>query len=261
MKHRRVLILSLLVVALVGGCGWWAWQAKRQYALDRELIAALVKNDSNQAAALVHAGADPNTRYAPSLSPAFKLLVNQLLRRSFVPAHPTPTAFMIVCGVPFYDPADARVTYTYREDLPLARAMLEHGADCNAEGGYNRSALTWAVITPNPRTAQLLLEHGANVNAQDYDGYVPLMWAVMRNNTNMTRLLLTHSANLHTQDAQGETALELAVVSQDAKIVIPELLAHGADPNHADRYGTTPIMLAHQLHYLEIEALLRKDAK
>src|SRR5689334_4539956 len=82
--HRRpaALLTLILLAGVVLACGLWLRAERRQYALNRQLIAALVKGDSKQALALVNAGADPNTRVKPSPMPTLLQSVKLLLYRS-----------------------------------------------------------------------------------------------------------------------------------------------------------------------------------
>ena len=147
----------------MGGCGLWVWQANRQYELNRQLIAALVNNDTKKALLLVNAGADPNTNFASPPPPTLKLLFNQLLHRSTIPVDDSATAFLIACG----DTEPAYGDYLYNrynapEYVPLIETLLAHGADTNRSDWFNLSALHNAVYCHYPHVAQLLLEHGAN---------------------------------------------------------------------------------------------------
>lgn len=248
-----------LIFAAVGACGLWVWQAKRQYALNRQLIAALVHNDSKQALTLVNMGADPNTRYAPPPSPTLKLLLNQLLlHRSSVPADDSSTAFMFVCSAAWYGAGNhIRISFNSPEDIPLVRAMLIHGADCKATASQqNWSALHCAVWKGRPQTVQLLLEHGANINQQDILGMTPLMQSVMPNRGDMTRLLLDHGASVSIETRSGDSALHMAVWYEIDKSIIRQLLAHGANPNLADKKGETPLLLAQKQSHSDIVKLL-----
>jgi hypothetical protein len=75
-------MLLLLLAALIGGTGLWLRAQQRQYALNRALIAALVKGDTRLALTLVNEGADPNTPYNPTPVPSLLELVKQLFHRS-----------------------------------------------------------------------------------------------------------------------------------------------------------------------------------
>ena len=297
MKRRRLLSLSVLVVALlVGGCGLWVWQAKRQYALNRQLINALIQRDTRQALALVKRGADPNTRKDAPSPPTLPQLFLKLLHRSRPTANNSPTAFHIACGDDDFMPALENNSDVPRpDDVPLVQAMLLHGADMQATSGPHWSAVFVAVMYEHPNTAKVLLAHGANINAQDSEGGTPLMLAVQGGDSGTTRLLLARGANVNVQDRYGNAPLGWAVScldadtihlllehganvaqadkwgttalhvaarrSQDAR-VIGMLLAHGANPNVPDARGRTPLMVAQQMHRpLGIIAALRQDAK
>src|ERR1700683_3258649 len=103
MNKRRfrysVLLTGFISLLLVGGYGQWLLQSQRhQYALDRQLIAALLKSDSQQALILVNSGANPNTRRVPLPPPSLGQLWNYLLHRSALPTNDSATAFVIACG-------------------------------------------------------------------------------------------------------------------------------------------------------------------
>ena len=59
--QRLVAVLSTIGLLAIGVAVLGLQARQRQYALDRRLIAALVKNDAEQGLDLVNAGADPNT--------------------------------------------------------------------------------------------------------------------------------------------------------------------------------------------------------
>ena len=103
---------------------------QRQYARNRQLIAALIANDTVQALALVNAEADPNTRYDPPPTPTFSRLLNRLLHPAPDPANATLTAFMLACGRRYqYREYSEQEMQNHPEALPLVQVMLAHGAD------------------------------------------------------------------------------------------------------------------------------------
>ncbi len=259
MKARRSLLLLLtLVLAVVGARGLWVWKAKRQYALNRQLIAALKNNDAKQALALVNRGADPNTRYNPPPAPTLTQLFNHLLHRSLVPANDSPTAFLMACGANWnVSSKDIKYGDDSPRNVSLIRAMLTHGGDSNTTDFQHWSALSIVVWSNNRYIAQLLLEHGANVNAQNLDGMTPLMFAVSSLDVGMIRLLLDHGANISIGDRWGATALHYAVAEDNAMNIARLLLAYKANPNQPDKHGLTPLNYAQQHHRLDIVALLR----
>lgn len=259
MKARRSPLFFLILV-LVGVGAIWVWKAHQQEALDRQLIAALVNNDSQQAITLLNAGADPNARFYPTPTPPLKTLYRRLLRHSSVFVNHSPTALMYACGAGAYLQTSGRFDHYHGEDLPLIDAMLAHGAKVNFGDSLHESAFYYAATEYRPHIAQLLLEHGANVNQKDSLGATPLMRVAYSNDTVMARLLLEHGANICLEDKQEQTALYYAVFapSNAANMdVVRLLLAHGADPTPPNKFGATPLHLAQQRNRPDLVELLR----
>ncbi len=198
---RSILLACGLLLVLVNMPGLLLWKAKRQYALNRQLIAALERYDNKQALSLVNAGADSNTRYNASPAPSLPQLARQLLHRSPPLVDDSSTAFLFVCGAHWhFSDRFIIVREKKSEEGLLVRTMLANGGDCNARDSQDVSALHWAIWRDYSETVQLLLEYGANVNDQDREGKTPLMLAVEVRDTGMTRLLLEHGANVSMAD-------------------------------------------------------------
>ena len=173
MKRRRTLLFAITVVlALCAACGLWLHREREQYVLNRQLIAALERGDTETALALINEGADPNTRYAPFPPPTLELLWKQLIHHEPVPANDTPTALMFTCGMRYFLTYEKGVPPTaLPENLPLLRAMLLHKANIHLGatdtelvfGSENSTALHIAANSGRLHTVELLLQYGANV--------------------------------------------------------------------------------------------------
>ena len=264
MKARRSLLLALTpVLVIVGASGVWVWKANRQYTLNRQLIAALVHNDSRQALALVNAGADPNTRCHPPPAPTFKRLLDQLLHRSPAPADDSPTSFLLACGggLQWTDDAGIPALADDAGCCQLAETMLAHGADLNAPQSNDDTPIRAAVNRNRLCLIELLLAHGANVDTQGTNGSTSLMVAAAANAEAMTRLLLTRHADMNIQNHDGNTALHFAVWNGKNKRLVQELMARGANPNLRNVNAETPLSLAREQKRPDFVALLRKDGK
>lgn len=267
-KHRfqrAILLTGFIGLLFVGGYGFWLFQAQgHQYALNRQLIAALVKRDTSQALLLVNAGADPNTSYDPPPAPSLKHLWNHLLHHSALPApeNNTPRGFQIACGRPWPDP-DSLPHSTFPEAPRLVEAMLAHHANISAKDSEGRTALRWAVVSDHRQTVRVLVEHGANANAVESGGWTPLMAACYAGSPDSVRLLLEHGGDMDAQDNNGSSALHWAVLCEDSpkknKVteIVRQLLAYGAKPTVRDLYGDSAITLA-QKHHPDIVTLLKQ---
>lgn len=93
---------------------------------------------------------------------------------------------------------------------------------------------------------------GANVNFQNHVGMTPLMNSLypgsysQNNEIGVMEILLNHGAKIDTENEIGRTVLQLAsqkVHSKNSDIV-EFLIQHGANVNHQDCDGTTPLMTA-----------------
>jgi ankyrin repeat protein len=94
------------------------------------------------------------------------------------------------------------------------------------------------------------LKKGADPNARAYYGKTVLMAACdlfasdPAEQARRVKRLLDAGARVNDRATNGQSALMLAVQHTEAVPTIRALLRSGADPNAADRYGTTPLMYA-----------------
>ena len=164
--------------------------------------------------------------------------------------------------------------------------LLDGGADVNARAydEQGRFPLHLAAAQDDPMLVAMLLDAGADLDARDADGYTSLHWAAPNTgNVGVINALLDRGADpvaesndgrmpLHSalryraepgyvsailQAGAGETLtpLQLSVLQKDTPGV-NRLLANGADPNKADRYGWAPVHFAVPLAGLEIVSSL-----
>jgi len=246
---RAALFTGLVGLLIVGGIGLSVWRARRQEALNRHLIAVLLKGDVmrwqkvpydyQEALSLVNAGADPNTPLKPLPAPSLRQLWNYLVHHSPLPVNHSPTAFLMVCGTWWTENEDTgslhrRLSFEWnihmlvdgRKPLPLIEAMLEHGANPELKDEHGWTPLINAVSRNDLKTVEVLLNHGADPNAKDEEGGSPLYWAMP-----------PHVASLDVGDIKGTSG------------VVRSLLTHGADPN-LPTYGGTLLQFAAKRPYL-----------
>ena len=140
-----------------------------------------------------------------------------------------------------------------RQDArPVAKLLIERGADVNAKRGYGETALFYAARWNAPEVARLLIERGADPNAEhldasglwfSFDGLTPLHWAAKANSRDVAELLIDHGADIQAKEPVGWTTLHLAA-DVNAIEVAELLITRGADLNAKDSDGATPLMHA-----------------
>ena len=148
--------------------------------------------------------------------------------------------------------------------LESIQALIDGGANVNAENDQNRSAIL--ILTSrryaSPEILSALIEAGANPNAMDSSLTTPLMEACKQNNTAMVETLLNAGARVDLRDRNSRTPI-LHAAANGAPLEIYELLKKaGADINGTTRQGASPLMVALESNTgtEAFEALLRAGA-
>lgn len=135
-----------------------------------------------------------------------------------------------------------------RGELGIVRLLLERGANINATGCWQQTALHWAAEGGHEEMVAFLLSQGAQTSGSNDFGLTPLLWACLRGHLGVLRLLLQHNGGqgLEERDVRGLTGLQLAVRSGEPDVVRFLLLA-GADPSVRDNQGRTPRAVAEMM--------------
>lgn len=116
-----------------------------------------------------------------------------------------------------------------RKDHRAVMGSLKKGVSPNTTKSHGQTVLMIAAGNEDPETVQLLLRAGARVNRRDVKGRTALNYA--------SRYGLG-DYDLNDFVSQGDISSQYPIV----KVVRILLEAH-ADPNKADKEGTTPLML------------------
>ena len=140
----------------------------------------------------------------------------------------------------------------YGKHPQVAELLHEHGADLPIRASLRKewTLLHSATVHGLVDIARWLLNHGADVDAQDHNGCTLLLLAAWKTNLEMVQMLLEHHADIHAQNARGEVALHLAACDRNWLYgphyqlnlnILALLLDHGADVNTKDNEGSTPL--------------------
>ena len=113
----------------------------------------------------------------------------------------------------------------------------------------------------NVLAIQLLVDEGVDVNHGDVDGFTALMCAAGAGHADIVRLLITKGSEVDRVDVCLRTALSWALTKKDDVATVNALLELGANPNHIDGTGMTPLMRAALLKFpRSFAALLERGA-
>ncbi|KAF9061831.1 ankyrin repeat-containing domain protein [Rhodocollybia butyracea] len=165
--------------------------------------------------------------------------------------------------------ANPMINGEYHDETPLylatifgltgvAHALLKHGADVNAQGGFYSNALYAAVAAGHQTMVCDLLEHGADVNARGKYQWKALCQAVLDRLSGMLSYelgivheLLEHGADVNAQCGIYPNALYAAVV-HGHRTMVQEMLEHEADVNARGGKYETPLCAAAHLGHSDI---------
>ncbi|MCJ1383902.1 hypothetical protein MMC17_007016 [Xylographa soralifera] len=143
----------------------------------------------------------------------------------------------------------------------VTKVLLDRDAGTAATDESGWTALHQAAHNSGEIAASLLLEHGAAVNATCDFGQSPLHIATEQRNNAMIRLLVTkYSANLELQDSVSRTPLHLAI--EDTRVgrsaVVTLLLELGADINAKNDKDQDALAAARQLQASGIVRIIKQ---
>jgi ankyrin repeat protein len=223
------------------------------------------RNDLDTAEMLLGAGANPNTANDYGVTPLSLACTNgnAPMVGKLLAAGADPNKAQLTGETPL-------MTCARAGNLEAVQAILSRdGVNVDArESRRGQTALMWAVAAKNAPVAKALIDHGADVNARSrvletFDhlkveyygkdvhypaqagGFTPLLFAARVGDVESARVLLAAGAKVNDSSPEDGTALVVATASGHEQVA-RFLLENGADPNAADALGITPLHWALQ---------------
>jgi ankyrin repeat protein len=107
---------------------------------------------------------------------------------------------------------------------------------------------------------QFLIEHSQDINCVDTaHGWAALHFAARGQKRGSVRLLLAAGAAVDVENVDGNTPLFLSLTGTRPDLVmLEELLLHGAQPDHRNHNGVSPLSLARTRQWTDVEVILRR---
>lgn len=152
---------------------------------------------------------------------------------------------------PVDDPDDTNATplilATLKGSLPIAKMLLERGANVNHRNTNGHTPVKYAGSKNHKDLLVHLLDVGGDPNARDHIGDTPLHRIASMEHHDCLRILLTHPKSskiiaINAQNNQGNTALHLACENDDATSALL-LSEHGAAIDIENKAKETPLDL------------------
>lgn len=146
-------------------------------------------------------------------------------------------------------------------NLEAVDALIEAGADINAQNRISLNPLLWACINNNLPVAQRMVEAGADLERLTRFGGVGIHPSAEKGFVELTRYLAENTdINVNHTNICGWTPLLEAIILQDGgpaqQEIVDVLLKAGADPKMVDQWGVSPLQHARDKGFDAIAELL-----
>jgi ankyrin repeat protein len=249
--RKRIVWISFTMVFLVVVIGTWYNRKLRQQWLDLALIAAIQKNDTQTAIALLDLGADANATDKPSTPISLKGLLADCWHG--LKGNKPPRDARVYCPAIVLPYQGIRRNPV--DNAGLINTFLKYGANPYARDANENTVLHYAACWHCTETVRTLLEHRLNPNVKNWNGTTPVMYA----NDDCARLLVEHGADVNERNDEGRTCL---MVNHNPD-TYQMLLDHQADVNLKDNRGQTALihLIMEHLSVAKVNVFIRNGAK
>jgi hypothetical protein len=200
----RFITSAVVLVVLCGAAVTKAVSALRVLRLNQELVEAVDLSKTARVSELLDEGADPNTRWPYGDAVTFVERLKRIVGRGHYDRRGDAT---VLCR---YLTMAAFYTDDLKENVPMARVLLLHGADVNAVDKDGDSLFWLATCCDYQYTMRLLLRHGANVNSRNSRGMTALLRMTMGEEPIRMKILIEGGADPNIPDSDGDTCLAYA---------------------------------------------------
>lgn len=141
-------------------------------------------------------------------------------------------------------------------NVPVVKKLIQHLADPNSVNNAKDSALMYAIQGGHTEIINELISNGIDCNLQNVKKETALILVAKLRMSNTIKTLVTYPyLDINKEDDSKFNALMYASYYGDYDIV-KDLLKYGADINHKNELGLSPLTCAAYGHHFEIYDLL-----